>query len=98
MVRRIYLRRFLAGKTGMFGWSMACKACRSARRSSLKPFFKSGRNPSSNPKLNSRTKERNVQMQEFKAYAASQPKGKLEPFSFDPGPLAPEDVEIKVTH
>ena len=37
-------------------------------------------------------------MQEYKAYAASGPKGPLEPFSFIPGPLGPEDVEIKVTH
>ena len=37
-------------------------------------------------------------MQEFKAYAASRPKGPLEPFSFSPGPLGPEEVEIKVTH
>lgn len=37
-------------------------------------------------------------MQEFKAYAASRPNGPLEPFSFDPGPLGPEEVEIKVTH
>lgn len=36
--------------------------------------------------------------QQFKAYAASRAKGPLEPFSFDPGPLGPEDVEIKVTH
>ncbi len=36
--------------------------------------------------------------QEFKAYAASGPKGPLERFSFNPGPLRPEDVEIKVTH
>jgi alcohol/geraniol dehydrogenase (NADP+) len=36
--------------------------------------------------------------QEFKAYAASKPGGPLEPFSFDPGPLGPEDVEIKVSH
>ena len=35
---------------------------------------------------------------EFNAYTASGPKGRLEPFSFDPGPLEPEDVEIKVTH
>ncbi|MGH7968800.1 MAG: NADPH-dependent aldehyde reductase Ahr, partial [Limisphaerales bacterium] len=35
---------------------------------------------------------------EFKAYAASRPKGLLEPFSFDPGPLGAEDVEIQVTH
>ena len=35
---------------------------------------------------------------EFNAYAASGPKSRLEPFSFDPGPLEPEDVEIKVTH
>lgn len=37
-------------------------------------------------------------MQEVKAYAASRAKGPLEPFSFDPGPLQPEEVEIKVTH
>lgn len=37
-------------------------------------------------------------MQEFKAYAASAPKGRLEPFTFNPGPLGPEEVEIKVTH
>ncbi len=37
-------------------------------------------------------------MPEFKAYAAKSPGGPLEPFSFDPGPLGPEDVEIKVTH
>ena len=37
-------------------------------------------------------------MQEFKAYAASRPNGPLEPFSFDPGPLDPEEVEIKVSH
>jgi uncharacterized zinc-type alcohol dehydrogenase-like protein len=37
-------------------------------------------------------------MQEFQAYAASRPNGPLEPFSFDPGPLRPEEVEIKVTH
>ena len=37
-------------------------------------------------------------MQEFKAYAASRPHGPLEPFSFDPGPLRPEEVEISVTH
>jgi uncharacterized zinc-type alcohol dehydrogenase-like protein len=36
--------------------------------------------------------------QEFKAYAVSRAKGPLEPFSFDPGPLRPEDVEIKVSH
>src|SRR5215831_19653067 len=37
-------------------------------------------------------------MQEFNAYAASRPNGPLELFSFDPGPLRPEEVEIKVTH
>ena len=37
-------------------------------------------------------------MQEIKAYAASRPNGPLEPFSFDPGPLGPEEVEIKVSH
>src|SRR5215831_1379035 len=37
-------------------------------------------------------------VQEIKAYAASRSKGPLEPFSFNPGPLGPEDVEIQVTH
>jgi len=37
-------------------------------------------------------------MEEFKAYAASRPNGPLEPFTFDPGPLGPEEVEIKVSH
>ena len=37
-------------------------------------------------------------MQEFKAYAASAAKGYLEPFSFNPGQLGPEEVEIAVTH
>jgi uncharacterized zinc-type alcohol dehydrogenase-like protein len=37
-------------------------------------------------------------MQNFNAYAASRPNGPLEPFSFNPGPLGPEEVEIKVTH
>jgi alcohol/geraniol dehydrogenase (NADP+) len=37
-------------------------------------------------------------MQEFKAYAASRPHGPLEPFSFNPGPLGSEEVEIKVTY
>ena len=30
------------------------------------------------------------------AYAASEPKGKLEPFEYDPGELKPDEVEIKV--
>lgn len=37
-------------------------------------------------------------MSEFKAYAATRPGGPLEPFSFDPGPLGPEQVEINVSH
>jgi uncharacterized zinc-type alcohol dehydrogenase-like protein len=37
-------------------------------------------------------------MQEIKAYAALRPNGPLEPYSFDSGPLGPEEVEIKVTH
>jgi uncharacterized zinc-type alcohol dehydrogenase-like protein len=37
-------------------------------------------------------------MQEFKAYSASRPNGPLELFSFDPGQLGPEEVEIKVSH
>jgi len=36
--------------------------------------------------------------QEIKAYAATKPGGPLEPFGFDPGPLGPEEVEIKVSH
>ena len=32
------------------------------------------------------------------AYAASSAKGPLKPFSYDPGELGPEEVEIKVTH
>lgn len=32
------------------------------------------------------------------AYAAQQPGGKLEPFEYDPGPLAPGEVEINVEH
>src|SRR5258708_12391963 len=34
----------------------------------------------------------------FKAYAASTPRAPLEPFSFDPGEIGPEEVEIKITH
>jgi uncharacterized zinc-type alcohol dehydrogenase-like protein len=37
-------------------------------------------------------------MQTFNAYAALRPGAPLEPFSFNPGPLSPEEVEIKVTH
>jgi uncharacterized zinc-type alcohol dehydrogenase-like protein len=37
-------------------------------------------------------------MNYFHAYAASAVKAPLEPFSFDPGELGPEEVEIKVTH
>src|SRR5713101_5409514 len=37
-------------------------------------------------------------MKEFKAYGALRPNGPLEPLSFDPGPLGPEEVEIKVSH
>jgi uncharacterized zinc-type alcohol dehydrogenase-like protein len=37
-------------------------------------------------------------MQEFRAYSASRPKGPLEPFTFDPGPLGAEEVEIKVNY
>src|SRR6266481_2762561 len=37
-------------------------------------------------------------MQEFKAYGALRPNGSLEPFSFYPGELGPEEVEIKVSH
>ena len=34
----------------------------------------------------------------IKAYAASTPRAPLEPFSFDPGEIGPEEVEIKITH
>src|SRR5579859_6546817 len=37
-------------------------------------------------------------MKEFKAYAATRAGGPLEPFSFNPGPLGPDQVEIKVSH
>jgi uncharacterized zinc-type alcohol dehydrogenase-like protein len=33
-----------------------------------------------------------------KAYVARSAKGKLEPFEFDPGPLGPDEVEVKVSH
>jgi alcohol/geraniol dehydrogenase (NADP+) len=36
--------------------------------------------------------------QEFKAYAAAKPRGPLESFGFNPGPLGTEEVEIKVSH
>src|SRR6478672_4271076 len=34
----------------------------------------------------------------IRAYAATSAKGILEPFSYDPGPLGPEEVEIAVSH
>jgi alcohol/geraniol dehydrogenase (NADP+) len=34
----------------------------------------------------------------IRAYAAPTPGALLEPFSFDPGEIGPEEVEIKVTH
>lgn len=37
-------------------------------------------------------------MSQIRAYAATKAKGALEPFSYDPGPLGPEEVEIAVTH
>ena len=37
-------------------------------------------------------------MTTFHAYAASSAKGQLEPFSFDPGDIGAEEVEIKITH
>jgi uncharacterized zinc-type alcohol dehydrogenase-like protein len=33
-----------------------------------------------------------------KGYAAKSAKGKLEPFDYQPGPLGPEEVEVKVSH
>jgi uncharacterized zinc-type alcohol dehydrogenase-like protein len=35
-------------------------------------------------------------MAKFKAYAATAPKGRLTPYDFEPGPLAPDRVEIAV--
>ena len=37
-------------------------------------------------------------MPTINAYATSTAKGSLQPFSYDPGELGPEEVEIKVTH
>ena len=37
-------------------------------------------------------------MKPIHAYAAKSPKGALEPFEYDPGPLHPEHVEIQVEH
>lgn len=37
-------------------------------------------------------------MNQFNAYAATFAKGPLKPFSFDPGELGPEEVDIKVSH
>lgn len=37
-------------------------------------------------------------MSTIHAYAATSAKGSLEPYSFDPGPLGAEDVEIQVSH
>jgi uncharacterized zinc-type alcohol dehydrogenase-like protein len=37
-------------------------------------------------------------MTTFNAYAATTAHGSLQPFSFDPGEIGPEEVEIKVTH
>ncbi len=37
-------------------------------------------------------------MSEIQAIAAKEPKGKLEPFSYDPGPLGHEQVEIEVAY
>lgn len=37
-------------------------------------------------------------MAEFHGWVAKAAKQKFEPFSFDPGPLGPEDVEIEVAH
>jgi uncharacterized zinc-type alcohol dehydrogenase-like protein len=37
-------------------------------------------------------------MNQIRAYAATQARGALEPFAYDPGELGPEEVEIQVTH
>jgi D-arabinose 1-dehydrogenase-like Zn-dependent alcohol dehydrogenase len=37
-------------------------------------------------------------MKIYNAYAARSAKTQLEPFSFDPGPLGSEEVEIEVSH
>src|SRR5260221_13099276 len=37
-------------------------------------------------------------MPTFHAYAATRPNSALQPFTFDPGELGPEEVEIKVSH
>ena len=37
-------------------------------------------------------------MNTFHAYAASSAKGELKPFSYDPGAIGAEDVEVQVTH
>ncbi|KAF0095267.1 MAG: putative zinc-type alcohol dehydrogenase-like protein [Puniceicoccaceae bacterium 5H] len=37
-------------------------------------------------------------MPTYHAYAAKEPKGKLEPFEYDPGPLGDDEVEIKVEY
>ncbi|HEX4263756.1 MAG TPA: NAD(P)-dependent alcohol dehydrogenase [Verrucomicrobiae bacterium] len=37
-------------------------------------------------------------MPKFNAYAATAAHGSLQPFSFDPGDIGPEEVEIKVSH
>ncbi len=37
-------------------------------------------------------------MAAIKAYAANEPKGNLNPYEYDPGPLAADGVEIAVTH
>lgn len=34
----------------------------------------------------------------FKAYVVREPKGKLEPFEYEPKPLGSEDVEIEISH
>jgi len=37
-------------------------------------------------------------MPDFHAYAATSAKGPLEPFTFDPGEIKPEEIEIQVSH
>jgi alcohol/geraniol dehydrogenase (NADP+) len=43
-------------------------------------------------------KGKNLMARKIKAFAAREPRGKLEAFDFNPGEPRPEQVEIKVSH